>query len=621
MNRKAEILYRLGEPLAAGMFEEENADTVERYGRGLRRYFEHAVAPPDTSKLYPAPESDIWRLAGRFVLFHYSASFTADLGGLRQWGMARLSDPFEKNLLEGILAELGYWQTNLIAPRYAVGGNGFTHSILNYRRLLREGLTAYRKRVAAMPHSPLKKALTDTLAGISSFLRRAPGDIAHCVNRPARDFRSAMRSFNFFFALDSYDSAGRFDDYMGEYFNGETDAQAWVEELYKAVDLHDGWHFIHSGKYPAFTLICIRAQTLRRPNSGLLVGPETPQAIWDALFDRWAAGIPSPSIYNLTAYQKGIRQVYGKEAGVENFAFGGCTELMFEGCSNVGSIEAGINLLDILNHSTPRHFHRDIRRHLDALAAAVKTNCEFAARNRPQLIRTLFIDDCIDRNLEYNAGGARCHGGVVNVAGLTDAANALAAISGVGGKFGNDSDNVDAIARRLARDVFGQIRRRRMRHGGPALPAVIMFTTYAFHGSYVGASADGRADGAPLADSAGAAAGTDRSGPTALINSVTKLPSDLGIGTLVLNIRLARTLASDPRQRPKLQALLQGFLAQDGLQLQPTLIDSATLQKAYKNPDAYPELIVRIGGYSEYFNRLSRELQLAVLQRTEQNTV
>ena len=51
MNRKAEILYRLGEPLAAGMFEHENSSVVERFGLGLRRYFEHAAPPPESGRL------------------------------------------------------------------------------------------------------------------------------------------------------------------------------------------------------------------------------------------------------------------------------------------------------------------------------------------------------------------------------------------------------------------------------------------------------------------------------------------------------------------------------------------------------------------------------------------
>ena len=227
------------------------------------------------------------------------------------------------------------------------------------------------------------------------------------------------------------------------------------------------------------------------------------------------------------------------------------------------------------------------------------------------------MDDCIDRNREFNAGGARYYGSIVNVAGLTDAANSLAAMRGIPEKFGNDSPEVDEIARKLAHHVFSLIRRYPMRQGGPAYPAVILLTGYAWHGSYVDASADGRPAGAPVVDSAGAVAGSDRNGPTALLNSVAKLPSRLGIGTLVLNVRLHRSLAASRTKRKLLKALLCGFFEQGGLQLQPTLIDQETLKKAYENPAAHPELIVRIGGYSEYYNRLSRELQFEVLKRAE----
>ena len=290
---------------------------------------------------------------------------------------------------------------------------------------------------------------------------------------------------------------------------------------------------------------------------------------------------------------------------------------MFEGCSNIGSTEGGLNLLDILNNSTPSRFRADIRLRMEEFASAVRANSEFAAQYRPQLIRTLFVDDCIDRNREFNAGGARYYGSIVNVAGLTDAANSLAAMRGIPEKFGNDSPEVDEIARKLAHHVFSLIRRYPMRQGGPAYPAVILLTGYAWHGSYVDASADGRPAGAPVVDSAGAVAGTDRNGPTALLNSVAKLPSRLGIGTLVLNVRLHRSLAASRTKRKLLKALLCGFFEQGGLQLQPTLIDQETLKKAYENPAAHPELIVRIGGYSEYYNRLSRELQFEVLKRTE----
>lgn len=618
MNRKAEILYRLGEPFAAGLFEQENSTMIERYGLALRRYFEHAAPLPEAGRLYPAPGQNIWKQGGRFVNFYTPYSIDCDCDGLLEFGRRTLTDPFELNLLDRIIEELRFLRTSLIPPRFTVGGDGYTHSVLNYRRILHDGLRGYCKRVAAMSASPLRRALLDTLKGIRDFLHRSPGDIERCVMNPARDFYSAMRSFNFFFALDMYDSAGRFDDYMGEFYRGEPDAQQWVEELYQAVDLYSGWHFLHSGRYPAFTAICLRAQKLRRPNSGIIIDPDTPQEIWEEIFDRWAAGVPCPSLYNGPAYRKAIARMSGT-AGCDRkrFAFGGCTELMFEGCSNIGSVDGGINLLDILNNSTPEKFHADIRRKIEECAEGIRANCEFAARYRPQLIRTLFIDDCIDRETEYNAGGARCCGSVFNVAGLIDAANSLAAMRGVKERFGNDSQEVDEIARKLAEFTFREIRKHRMRLGGPAYPAVILLTGYAWHGSYVDASADGRRAGAPVVDSVGAAAGTDRNGPTALLNSVAKLPAQLGVGTLVLNVRLQRSLASSPANRSKLQALIRGFFAQGGLQIQPTLIDQKTLEKAYENPDAYPELIVRIGGYSEYYCRLTRDLQFEVLKRTE----
>lgn len=63
------------------MFEHENSSIVERFGLGLRRYFEHAAPPPESGRLYPAPEHDIWNLAGKFVRFHYSFSLSCDGDG------------------------------------------------------------------------------------------------------------------------------------------------------------------------------------------------------------------------------------------------------------------------------------------------------------------------------------------------------------------------------------------------------------------------------------------------------------------------------------------------------------------------------------------------------------
>ncbi len=615
MNRKAELFRELGEPLAAGMFEEENAPLIERYGRGLRRALESFLPAAYSGRLYPTGAGSLWAQSGDAVRFHASNSLQLDSSRLRS-KFSRINTDFDRALLEQGVRELEYLTSGLIPGRFAIGGGSWTHSILNYRRILAEGLDGHRRRVEEMADSPLRHALLDTLAGIDAALEQTPREVAEAFRHPATDFYSAMRSFNFAAALDSYDSFGRFDACLGRFYRGESDAEAWIAEFYETIDRQDGWHMLHSGKYPDFTRLCIRTQRLRRPNSGMLITPETDDRIWEALFDKWAEGIPSPSVYNAQAYRKHLPELSGlRPEDRESFAFGGCTELMFEGRSDIGSIEAGINLLDILNHSTPERFKADILEKIRECACCVRHSTAFLADFRPQLIRTLFTDDCIERGREFHAGGARYAGSVINVAGLTDAANSLAAMRGIRAKFGNDDPEVDAIAADLAEFTFDAIRREPLRGGGFALPGIIMFVTYGYHGSYVGASADGRPAGAPLADSAGAATGTDLAGPTALLNSVAKLPC--GLATMVLNLRISRRLAADPEYRPRLKALIQGFFARGGMQIQPTLLDRETLEKAYRSPADYPNLVVRIGGYSEYYQRLDRQLQWEVLKRTE----
>jgi formate C-acetyltransferase len=106
-------------------------------------------------------------------------------------------------------------------------------------------------------------------------------------------------------------------------------------------------------------------------------------------------------------------------------------------------------------------------------------------------------------------------------------------------------------------------------------------------------------------------------GPTALIKSVTSLDMVHAPGTLVVNIRFVRRLFKDPVAREKVKSLVRSYFALGGLQMQINVVDQAVLREAIQCPEKHRDLIVRIGGYSEYFHRLSPDLQLSVLQRTE----
>jgi len=111
-------------------------------------------------------------------------------------------------------------------------------------------------------------------------------------------------------------------------------------------------------------------------------------------------------------------------------------------------------------------------------------------------------------------------------------------------------------------------------------------------------------------------AGRDHSGPTAMVRSVAGIPQGLAPGTLVTNLRLAPAMFN-PENRGRVKELIRTYFALGGMQVQITVVDQETLRKAVAAPEAYGDLIVRIGGYSEYWRNLDDVLRRTVLERTE----
>jgi len=415
----------------------------------------------------------------------------------------------------------------------------------------------------------------------------------------------------------------------------------------------------------ALTLVCLEAaRGRRRPNLALRLRRDTPESVWDAALDLIATGNGLPALYCEENYLHAIDQAHLNLPDEEkhDFAFGGCTELMVHGCSNVGSLDADFNVLQILEESLHRHlpacasfedffrtFCADLCTGIADLTTHVNRSQEVRATWHPQIIRTLLIDDCIDRGRNYQNGGARWNWSIINIVGLSNTIDALAAVRQVvfeercasaetllaalrvnyAGyedlrgrlaqcpKFGNDVPAVDALAHRLSGIVFHEFKRYAPWRGGRFLPATLMFVTYGWFGEPVGATPDGRRAGTPVSDSAGAVQGRDRCGPTAMLRSVAGLQQEHAPGTLVVNIRLAKSLFATTAGREQVKSLIRTYFALGGMQLQVNVIDQQVLRHAIAHPECHGDLIVRVGGYSEYFNRLDDALKHSLLERTE----
>ncbi len=180
-------------------------------------------------------------------------------------------------------------------------------------------------------------------------------------------------------------------------------------------------------------------------------------------------------------------------------------------------------------------------------------------------------------------------------------------------KYGNDDDGVDALAARVLEHFCEEVLMHRNYRGGSFWPGVFTVGFHIAMGAFAAASADGRHAGDVLGNGITPSNGNALSGPTAVFNSVTKLPLTRAHNGLNLNIRLSPSgLKPDV-----LLALIKTYFKQGGCQVQFNMIDSATLRDAQANPEKYRDLVVRVSGYSALFTSLSDIAQDEIISRTE----
>jgi formate C-acetyltransferase len=111
----------------------------------------------------------------------------------------------------------------------------------------------------------------------------------------------------------------------------------------------------------------------------------------------------------------------------------------------------------------------------------------------------------------------------------------------------------------------------------------------------------------------------DKNGPTAVFKSVSKLPTHDITGGVLLNQKVTPQMLAKEEDRMKLIALIRTFFNRlEGFHVQYNVVSRDTLLDAQKNPEKYRDLIVRVAGYSAFFNVLSKQTQDDIIERTEQ---
>ena len=267
----------------------------------------------------------------------------------------------------------------------------------------------------------------------------------------------------------------------------------------------------------------------------------------------------------------------------------------------------------------------------------------------PTPFLSLIIDDCISKGKDYMAGGARYNTNYIQGVGMGTVTDSLTALKllvfeektistdeflkaihqNYDGfedlrfrliyktpKYGNDDDRADDQLRDLFTIYHDAVTGRKSPRGATYRINLLPTTCHVYFGSVMIASPDGRKAGLPVSEGISPVQGADTQGPSAVIRSAAKI-DHLRTGGTLLNQKFSPSFFKDEESIRKVSSLVRSYFKMDGHHIQFNVVNAATLRDAQKNPEKHRDLIVRVAGYSDYFNDLGEDLQEEIIRRTE----
>jgi len=411
------------------------------------------------------------------------------------------------------------------------------------------------------------------------------------------------------------------------------------------------------------------------PQFTLRVCKDTPESLWDAAMDALGAGATYPTIYNDEVNVPALEFAMRVDAKTsEKYLPFGCTEFVLEGqstgtpnvCMNLlklftGFLNGGIDPMDGKQISGPiksrplseytdfKTLYADFKKlldyYMDLSIHAQMYSYEVMNRDVSFLFTSILIDDCIHRGKALLDGGVRYLGGTNEIYGLINTSDALWAIKDVVytrklytleelhqaamanfeghealrqllwqcDKYGNDLDTADNMAVDLYKHVAAGVRQRGIDAGMQYFLVVISNNQLNTEwGRTTGASLDGRFSGMYMNPANNPQGGANTCGPTAMLNSLAKIDARYHGGS-VQNIKFTPSFFAE--NRGFIKALFKVYFKKGGPHIMVTVVDRGTLEDAMEHPEKYPDLIVRVSGFSAVFVDLERDIQEELISR------
>lgn len=439
----------------------------------------------------------------------------------------------------------------------------------------------------------------------------------------------------------------------------------------------DGTDAVNDMTY--MVLDCIDEMRLLQPSSNIQVSEKNPDEFIKRALHIIRKGAGQPSVFNADAV---VKEMLGMGKRLEDARDGGTSGCVETGAFGKEAyiLHGYFNLVKILDLALHDGYDKFTKKQLgpktgdprgfssfdDIMKAFNKqlkyfTGVKMKGSNKiarlyaetmPAPFLSVIIDDCIVNGKDYNAGGARYNTSYIQGVGtgtITDSLSSLkqhvfedvkftmdqflnaldndfkgnetvcSYIRSKTRKYGNDDDYPDSLMKKVFNLYYKAVNGKPNATGGHYRINMLPTTCHVYFGSVIGATPDGRKAGKPLSEGISPVQGADRKGPTAVLKSASKM-DHLKTGGTLLNQKFTPQILSDDKGIDAVKSLIRTYFRMNGHHIQFNVVKADTLRDAQRHPEDYGDLIVRVAGYSDYFNNLGKDLQDEIIERTEQDS-
>ena len=424
-------------------------------------------------------------------------------------------------------------------------------------------------------------------------------------------------------------------------------------------------------------LATVRRKGYNTPNLTCRVHKNTPERLWEAIADTLATGTGLPALYNDGVVCPALEKLGILPEDSHDYCMNGCNQIDILGKSHMGledgevvftkclefALHNGVNAMTgeqiSVETGDPRTFEtyeRFERAFMDQLEFVTYNSCSSAntwqhlrAVFEPHPLRSCLIEGCLEKGRDYRNGGPIYNHGQILAEGIADTGDSLYAVKKLVfdekkytmselidalnanfegyeqlhydfkncEKFGNDIEAVDVITARALNHFLSVLKRHKTYRGGVFTGGCSTFNRAAKYGQLTAALPNGKLKGEPLlADSIAATPGRDTNGPTAQMKSVLRFNHTEACSGFVFQNKFEKKLFLSEKGKASFIALAKAYFQGGGQQYTVTVVSPEDLLDAKMHPENHRNLIVRVGGYSDYFVNLDSGLQDNVIERT-----